>query len=68
MPNTDDWLQQHLNSFQNLGQAFGKVEGANLIPTYSSTTEEEYTPDPEQLDEDRRLASELAPHGLGKRK
>jgi len=46
------------NSFQNLGQAFGKVEGANLIPTYSSTTEEEYTPDPEQLDEDRRLASE----------
>lgn len=57
MPNTDDWFQQLRDSFRNVGQAFNAVEGAQLIPSFSSTTEEEYTPDPEQLEEERRFAS-----------
>ena len=34
------------------------MEGARLIPSFLSTTEEEYTPDSEQLDEARRLGEE----------
>ena len=58
MPNTDNWFQQLRDSFPKVGQAFNKVEGARLIPSFSSITEEEYTPDPEQLDEARRLGEE----------
>lgn len=58
MPNTDNWFQQLRDSFPKVGQAFNRVEGARLIPSFSSITEEEYTPDPEQLDEARRLGEE----------
>ena len=57
MPKSDDWLRQLRDSFQNVGQAFNRVEGARLIPSFSSTTEEQYTPDPEQLDESNRFVS-----------
>lgn len=57
MPNPDNRFQQLRDGFRNVGQAFDKVEGARLIPSFSSTTEEEYTPDPEQLDEASRFAS-----------
>lgn len=59
MPNSDNWFQQLRESLRNVGNAFDDVKGARLIPLYSSTTEEEYIPDPEQLDEYRRLAADL---------
>lgn len=52
----DDRFQQLRDSFQNVEQAF-REEGASLISSFSSTTEEEYTPDPEQMDEAIRLDS-----------
>lgn len=56
MPKLDDRFQQLRDSFQNVEQAF-REEGASLISSFSPTTEEEYTPDPEQMDEAIRLAS-----------
>lgn len=52
---TTDWFQQLRNSFRGVGEAFETVEGARLIPSFSPTSEEEYSPDPEQRDEDSRL-------------
>ena len=43
------------NSFREFGGAFEGVPGAQLIPSFSPILEEEYTPAPEQMDEDRRL-------------
>jgi len=54
MSNTD-WFQQLTDGFRRVGEAFGSVEGARLIPSFSSTPEEEYTPDPEKREEDSRL-------------
>jgi len=50
-----DWLQQIKDSLYKFGEAFEEAEDAELIPSFSPTSEEEYTPDPEQLDEDMRL-------------
>ncbi|MFA0735835.1 MAG: hypothetical protein OGMRLDGQ_002335 [Candidatus Fervidibacter sp.] len=52
---SNDWLQQIKDSLRQFGKAFEAVEGARLILSFSSVSEEEYTPDPEQLEEDRRL-------------
>jgi hypothetical protein len=52
---SNDWLQQIKDSLRQFGKAFEEVEDAELIPSFSPTSEEEYTPDPEQLDEDMRL-------------
>ena len=55
MPNTNDRFQQLRASFQKFGQAFNQMEGARLIQSFSSTTEEEYIPDPEQFREDELI-------------
>ncbi|MEM2941764.1 MAG: hypothetical protein QW304_09495 [Thermoproteota archaeon] len=54
MSNTS-WVQQLRDSFRKVGEAFAEVQGARLIPSFSLTSEEEYAPDPEQRDEERRL-------------
>lgn len=51
----EDWFQQIRESFRKVSKAFEKVEGAQLIPSFSPVSEEEYTPDPEQKDEEMRL-------------
>lgn len=58
MSNTPDRFQQLREGFQSFGQAFGEVEGARLIPSFSSITEEEYTPDPEKREEDKLLTTD----------
>lgn len=58
MSNTTDRFQQLRESFRGVGQAFGEVEGARLIPSFSSITEEEYTPDLEKREEDKLLTTD----------
>lgn len=51
----DDWFARLRDSFRNIGEAFEAVEGARVIPSFASTSEEEYIPDPEQREENERL-------------
>jgi hypothetical protein len=51
----NDYFQQLKSTFRKIGEAFDAVEGSRLIPSFSTTTEEEYIPDPEQREEENRL-------------
>lgn len=52
MPNTGDMFQNLRQDFRQFGQVFKERPDTQLISSFSSRTEEEYTPDPEQLRED----------------
>ena len=54
MSNTNGWFQQIRDSFRGVEQAFADVEGAQLIPAFSSITEEEFAPDSEKIEDDKR--------------
>ena len=58
MYNINNEFQELRESFQKFGQVFNEMEGTYLIQSFSSTTEEEYTPDPEQFREDELLGYE----------
>lgn len=58
MSNINNEFQKLRESFQKFGQVFNEMEGTYLIQSFSSTTEEEYTPDPEQFREDELLGYE----------
>ena len=55
MPDTSDIFQNTRGVFQEFGQVFKERPDTQLISSFSSRTEEEYTPDPEQLREDELL-------------